>query len=81
MLMVPFAPLTATRLESIVRGACGAQLCHAFITPVAALVDRPDQTTLKTMTLATFFNRTVKLVAMPKLPPPPPRQAQYKSVF
>ena len=80
--MVPFAPLEATRLESIVRGACGAQLCHAFIiTPFAALIDRPNQTTLKTMTLATFFNRTVKLVAIPKLPPPPPRQAQYKSVF
>ena len=79
--MVPFAPLEATRLESIVRGACGAQLCQAFITLFAALVDRPSQATLKTITLATFFNRTVKLVAIPKLPPPPPRQAQYKSVF
>jgi hypothetical protein len=79
--MVPFAPLEATMLESIVRGACGAQLCHAFITLFAALVDRPSQTTLKTMTFATFFNLTVKLAAIPKLPPPPPRQAQYKSAF
>src|ERR1700751_1498619 len=59
-------------------GACGAQDCHAEITRAACDhgQDRKNRTICPTGRV-----RKVNEVTTPKLPPPPPRQAQNRPKF
>src|ERR1700722_11714210 len=56
-------------------GACGAQDCQAEITRSA--FDHGQDRKNKTISPAGWVLK-VKEVTTPKLPPPPPRQAQYR---
>src|SRR5580692_7698324 len=62
-------------MEVMLSGAFGAQACHAANSLVAAACDNVQVTP---NTSALFSGKTCSLnsVAMPKLPPPPPLQAQ-----
>src|SRR6201999_647724 len=59
-------------------GACGAQDCQAASTRCAC-----DQGQLRKNSTMSPAGWVVKVneVTTPKLPPPPPRQAQYRSEF
>src|SRR5215469_95807 len=56
--------------------ACGAHDCHALTTRPASVHGQPRK---KTTSERRSCVRKVKDVATPKLPPPPPRLAQYRS--
>ena len=62
-------------MEVMLLGAFGAQACHAAKSLTAAASDSVQVTP---NTSALFSGKTFSLnsVAMPKLPPPPPLQAQ-----
>src|SRR5271165_4688147 len=64
------------RFDQSSSGACGAQDCQAEITRAAC--DHGQDRKNSTISPA---GRVVKVneVTTPKLPPPPPRQAQYRS--
>src|ERR1043166_6929357 len=64
------------RLDQSASGACGAQDCQAEITRAACDhgQDRKNRTIWPT-----GWVRKVNEVTTPKLPPPPPRQAQYSA--
>ena len=66
------------RLDQSASGACGAQDCQAEITRAACDhgQDRKNRTIWPTWRV-----RKVNEVTTPKLPPPPPRQAQNRSEF
>lgn len=59
-------------------GACGPQRCQAATTR-SACVHGHSAANVATVAIAAVLN--VYSVAMPKLPPPPPRLAQYRSAF
>src|SRR5439155_12573993 len=72
----PPEPMLQTENSS--SGACGAQRCQAAITAFAFV---HGHWTPKVETRETGVVLNVKSVAMPKLPPPPPRLAQKRSAF
>src|SRR6202011_3216700 len=65
-------------IEVIVIGALGAQVCQAAKIRAACDCDS-FQDTPNTSAVCSGKARIMNWVAMPKLPPPPPRHAQYKS--
>src|ERR1700750_812828 len=66
------------RLDHSASGACGAQFCQAAIT--LAAWDHGQDRKNSTM-FPTGWVPKVNEVTTPKLPPPPPRQAQNRSEF
>ncbi len=72
-------PFTASR-KNVERpsGALGAHFCHASTTAVKSF---HCQVTLHNPTNPIGCTLKSNDVTMPKLPPPPPRHAQYKSAF
>src|SRR5438128_2244850 len=64
--------------ENSASGACGAHACHADTTAVAC---DQGQEAVKVATVETGLGLNRNEVAIPKLPPPPPRQAQNRSAF
>src|ERR1035438_7346278 len=66
------------RLDHRSSGWYGAQDCHPATTLAAC-----DQGQLRKNTTSRDrrWVRNVNAVAIPKLPPPPPRQAQYRSLW
>src|SRR5271154_1274250 len=64
------------RFDQSWSGACGAQDCQAAMTRAAC--DHGQERKNRTMSPAGWV-RNVNEVATPKLPPPPPRQAQNRS--
>src|SRR6478672_2985068 len=73
-------PVVAARctLDQSASGACGAQDCQAEITRAA----RDHGQDRKNRTICpTGWVPKVNEVTTPKLPPPPPRQAQNRSEF
>ena len=65
-------------MEVMVLGAFGAQLCQALKTRAAFDCDNSHETP-NTSTLPSGKIRNRNWVAIPKLPPPPPLQAQNRS--
>src|ERR1700690_125733 len=65
------------RLDQSSSGACGAQDCQAAITRLAS---DHGQLRKNSMISGAEWVRNVNEVATPKLPPPPPRQAQKRSL-
>src|ERR1700716_2267981 len=65
-------------IEVIVIGALGAQVCQAAKIRAACGCDS-FQDTPNTSAVCSGKALIMNWVAMPKLPPPPPRHAQYKS--
>ena len=65
-------------MEVMVLGAFGAQLCQALKTRAAFGCDSSHETP-NTSTSLRGKMRNTNWVAMPKLPPPPPLQAQNRS--
>jgi len=61
------------------RGAVGSQSCHAASTRSAAFHGNAYSAFVKGMSTGT--SSKVMAVITPKLPPPPPRVAQYRSWF
>src|SRR5258708_94603 len=76
--MRPFPAGPSFMMEVIVLGAFGAQACQAANIRAACDCDSV-QDTPNTRALASGNAFSVNCVAMPKLPPPPPRHAQYRS--
>src|SRR5215813_13187543 len=74
----PPAAADRCRFDQSASGACGAQDCQAAITRAACDhgQDRKNRTIWPT-----GWVRKVNEVTTPKLPPPPPRQAQNRSAF
>src|SRR5450432_1111561 len=66
------------QLDHISSGALGAQCCQASTT-VAALLH--GQRNVKSERAPTAYVRKVNEVTTPKLPPPPPRNAQKRSAL
>ena len=66
------------RIDVSAPGACGANRCQAAI---ASLAWDHGQDTKKYAARETRCVRSVSEVTTPKLPPPPPRHAQYRSSF
>src|SRR5581483_40455 len=66
------------RFDQRASGACGAQDCQAEITFAAC--DHGQDRKNRTM-FPTWRVPKVNEVTTPKLPPPPPRQAQNRSAF
>src|SRR5262249_1699645 len=66
------------RMDVMDGGALGAQACHAA-NSAAALARDNVQLTPNTTAVASGNTEIVNRVAIPKLPPPPPRKAQYRS--
>src|SRR5271155_3581531 len=64
------------RFDHTWSGACGAQDCHPEMTRAAC--DHGQDRKNRTMSPAGWV-RNVNEVTTPKLPPPPPRQAQKRS--
>src|SRR5919204_3867360 len=58
--------------------ACGAHDCHTLRTRAASAHGHSMKNVL---TLLTGWVLNVRLVTIPKFPPPPPRQAQKRSEF
>ena len=71
-------PEPRLQTENSASGACGAQSSHAAIAAGACAHGHP---TLKVVTVEIGAVRKRYCVAIPKLPPPPPRLAQYRSAF
>src|SRR5215218_3363170 len=67
------APVETLRMESMSSGASGAQSCHAAITAPAC--DHGHEIENRTELLIRWTRKRNE-VTIPKLPPPPPRQAQ-----
>src|ERR1700732_3868976 len=76
--MRPFPAGPTFMMEVMVLGAFGAHACQAVKMRAACACDSVQDTP---NTTATLSGNTLSLncVAMPKLPPPPPRHAQYRS--
>ena len=74
----PLPPVWSAQIENSPSGACGANACHARTTSRAC---DHGQSAKKYETLETGCVRRTRCVTTPKLPPPPPRQAQYRSGF
>lgn len=68
--------MESEQIEKISSGACGAQRCQAATTEAARLHGNEAK---KYDADPTRWVVSVKPVAMPKLPPPPPRHAQKRS--
>src|SRR6266704_4589936 len=66
------------QLDHSSSGACGAQFCHAS-TMVTALLH--GQLSVNNVSPLTGCTRKVNEVTTPKLPPPPPRNAQKRSAL
>lgn len=65
------------RLDQSASGATGAHDCQPWITRPAR---DQGQERKKSTSLLSWWVRNVNDVATPKFPPPPPRQAQYRSL-
>jgi hypothetical protein len=78
MVIRPFPAGPTFMIDVIVLGAFGAQACQAANIRAACDCDR-FQETPNTSAVCSGKARITNWVATPKLPPPPPRHAQYRS--
>src|ERR1700719_3237627 len=76
--MTPFPAGPTFMMEVMVLGAFGAHACQAAKMRAACACDSVHDTP-NTRALLSAHALNVNCVAMPKLPPPPPRHAQYRS--
>src|SRR5207302_1158477 len=74
--VAPFAPVSSKQFDQISSGPCGAHPCQALSTEAALL---HGQRNVNSESVETGCTRKVNEVTAPRLPPPPPRNAQKRS--
>src|SRR5204863_7584522 len=79
IMILPLPAGPTFMIEVIVLGAFGAQACQAANSRAACVCDNIQETP-NTLAVASGNTPILNSVATPNLPPPPPRQAQNRSI-